>query len=315
MNQVYKPHYSVLKKECIDFLTENANDPNQNYCFADLTFGGGGHSLELLKKSSNFQVISVDQDPDALKNGQHIIEQEGLSERITLLSMNFSKFWEHVKSNNNAILKDQGGFQGILMDLGVSSHHFDEDVRGFSFKKAAPLDMRMNNLDNSIPTAADIIAKASEEELSEIFFRYGEERFAGRIAKKIVEQRSSSPILTTSDLENIIFHCYPKKFRYGRTNPSTKCFQALRIAVNSELDVLSSSIPNLISLLKSGGRLAIISFHSLEDRIVKKIYKSISQLDNVSVKILTKKPVVPSEEEITINSRSRSAKLRVIEKL
>lgn len=309
----YTQHYSVLKKECIDYLTENAN-PNGVSYFADLTFGGGGHSFELLYTNPNFQVRSTDQDPDALKNGEARIKAEGMQERIKLFNTNFMHFPEVAREQCADVFEKDGGFQGILLDLGVSSHHFDEAGRGFSFRFDGPLDMRMNYHSDEFLTAEEIVNTYREEKLVKIFTEYGEEKYARRIAAKICEERKTNPIKTTKDLENIVFHCYPKEHRHGKTNPSTRVFQALRLEVNRELEVLTETITQLIPLLKMGGRLAIISFHSLEDRIVKNLFKEASEGQELPVQILTKKPVTPSEEEILNNSRSRSAKLRVLER-
>ena len=214
-------HFSVLKDECLSFMTENAKP---KAFFADLTFGGGGHSFALLDLDKSYKLIGVDQDPDALKNGHKLIEEKKLGERVELLSSNFSQFPKIIKEKYPKIL-----FHGILMDIGVSSHQFDVPGRGFSFKFDAPLDMRMNYEDDTQETAADICNIRSVDELEDIFKSYGEERFSRRIAEKIVEVR---PIATTKDLEDIIFHCYPKNMRFGKINPATRCFQALRIAVN-----------------------------------------------------------------------------------
>lgn len=309
----YTRHYSVLKKECISALTENASTDEVSY-FADLTFGGGGHSFEFLYTNPLFQVRSTDQDPDALKNGEARIVEEKMSERIKLFNTNFVRFPEIAKQECPEVFK-VSGFQGILLDLGVSSHHFDEAGRGFSFRFEGPLDMRMNYQSDLFLTAEEIVNTYSEAQLTKIFTEYGEEKFSKKIALKICEERKIKKIATTSDLENIIFHCYPKEMRYGKTNPSTRVFQALRLEVNRELEVLSDTITQLIPLLKIGGRLAIISFHSLEDRIVKNLFKEASQSLEFPVEILTKKPIVPGEEEIFDNSRSRSAKLRVLERI
>ncbi len=309
----YTQHYSVLKKECIDFLTENAADGEISY-FADLTFGGGGHSFELLYTNPLFHVRSTDQDPDALNNGAARIEKEGMKERIKLFNTNFMHFPQIAKEQCPEVF-EKGGFQGILLDLGVSSHHFDEAGRGFSFRFDGPLDMRMNYESDEFLTAEEIINTYREEKLVKIFTEYGEEKNARKIAAKICEERKTKPIKTTKDLENIIFHCYPKEHRYGKTNPSTRVFQALRLEVNRELEVLTETINQLIPLLKMGGRLAIISFHSLEDRIVKNLFKEAGESTVLPVQVLTKKPVIPSEEEILNNSRSRSAKLRVLERV
>ncbi len=308
----YTKHYSVLKKECIDTLTENAPKGEIAY-FADLTFGGGGHSFEFLYRDPLFQVRSTDQDPDALKNGEARILNEKMSGRIKLFNTNFVRF-PGIAIESCPEVFEKGGFQGILLDLGVSSHHFDEAGRGFSFRFDGPLDMRMNYTSDAFLTAEEIVNEYREEKLFKIFTEYGEEKYAKRIAAKIVEERKAKRISTTKDLENIIFHCYPKEQRHGKTNPSTRVFQALRLEVNRELEVLTDTITHLIPLLKIGGRLAIISFHSLEDRIVKNLFKDASESTELPVHILTKKPIVPSEEEIFDNSRSRSAKLRVLER-
>lgn len=310
----YTQHYSVLKKECIENLTNNVDANNKVSYFADLTFGGGGHSFELLYTNPLFVVRSTDQDPDALKNGYQRIATEGVGERIKLFNTNFVQFPELAKAECQEIL-NSGGFQGILLDLGVSSHHFDEAGRGFSFRFEGPLDMRMNHQSDAFLTAEEIVNTYSEAQLMKIFIEYGEEKFSKKIAVKICEERKLKRITTTSELENIIFHCYPKEMRYGKTNPSTRIFQALRLEVNRELEVLTETITQLIPLLKIGGRLAIISFHSLEDRIVKNLFKEAAQSTEYPVEILTKKPIVPSEQEIFDNSRSRSAKLRVLERI
>ncbi len=309
----YKKHYSVLKKECIEILSEKRLEQDKIY-FADMTFGAGGHTFALKDVSKNAFVYSCDQDPDALKNGNARIQNENSVGKITLFDTNFVHFPEIAKKECAHVLAN-GGFDGILLDLGVSSHHFDEATRGFSFRFEGPLDMRMDSDNPDIQTAGDILNTYSERELERIFREYGEERYSKKIAKKICEERSKNPFKTTKDLENILFHCYPKEDRYGKTNPSARVFQALRIEVNQELEVVTKVIDQLFPLLKIGGRLAVISFHSLEDRIVKNEFKKISQGQEILAEILTKKPILPSPEEILENSRSRSAKLRVIERV
>jgi len=305
MSSDYKKHYSVLYKECLDFLYMDAPiEPK----FADMTFGAGGHSMGLAKRDSKAQVFSVDQDPDALDNGFKVLKENDLENRVRLLNMNFESFPEWAQSENLKL-------DGILMDLGVSSHQFDQFDRGFSFREDAPLDMRMNYKDDEEETAADILNNYSEEEIANIIYHYGEDRLSRRIAAKIVEFRKEKPFESTKELEDICFHAYPKQQRHKGTHPATRTFQALRIAVNRELEVLENTILNLFSLLNPGGTLAIISFHSLEDRIVKHKFKEIFQNDKNTVKILTKRPLVPTELEIEENKRSRSAKLRVIQKL
>ena len=258
---------------------------------------------------------STDQDPDALKNGEARIASEKMNERIKLIDTNFVHFPEIIKAHSPEIFTETGGFQGILLDLGVSSHHFDEADRGFSFRFDGPLDMRMDYESDEFLTAEEIVNNYSEEELRRIFEEYGEEKNARKIAVKIATERKVKKISTTKELENIIFHCYPKEHRYGKTNPSTRVFQALRLEVNRELEVLSNTIDQLIPLLRVGGRLAIISFHSLEDRIVKNVFRDAALRTELPVEVLTKKPILPSEEEILNNSRSRSAKLRILERV
>lgn len=302
----YSSHYSVMLTDCMKFLSENF-ETEQKLVLCDMTFGAGGHSLAMAERYPNARVFSVDQDPDALENGKKIILNKGLQGRMELLPMNFSKFPQWADENFKA--------DAIIMDLGVSSHHFDSFERGFSFREDADLDMRMNNLDENIEKASDVLNSRSEEELADIIFHYGEERLSRKIAKMIVEQRQQGPILRTKQLENICFHAYPAKSRHKGAHPATRTFQALRIYVNSELDVLQSTLPKLYDLLREDGLLMVISFHSLEDRIVKRTFKEIFQTDKNAAKILTKRPLVPSENEIDENHRSRSAKLRVIKKI
>ncbi len=303
----YGEHVSVLKDEVVEAFNENLLD---NDCIVDLTFGAGGHTTAFASLDKPTRVISFDQDPDALKNGYAYLEKNNLHQ-VNLVDSNFEKFPDFF-NDNKIELKIESGVKGILMDLGVSSHHFDDRTRGFSFRGDADLDMRMNNREGL--SAKDIVNDFEEEVLAMIFKDYGEERFADRIAAEIAEKRSAAPIETTKDLENIIFHCYPKKMRFGKTNPSTRCFQALRIAVNRELEILSDIIPRLIDPLAHHGKLAIISFHSLEDRIVKHAFKALAK-QRTDVKILTKKPIIPTISEIKLNPRSRSAKLRFIERI
>jgi len=304
----YKKHYSVLNKEVVDILMEDS-EQLQNIKFADMTFGAGGHTFALAESAKNVSVYSVDQDPDALKNGKENINELGLSERVFLHDMNFEQFPEFIRSSDSEVK-----FNGIVADLGVSSHHFDEGDRGFSFRFDAPLDMRMDVDNDELETAADIVNNYSKEDLERIFFTYGEEKFTHRIVKSILEHRESAPIETTKQLEKIIIDCYPKKLQFGKINPATKCFQALRIKVNKELDVLENVIPGLLELLEINGRLAIITFHSLEDRIVKNLFKDAVQSD-VPYELYNKKPILPSHGELEENPRSRSAKLRVITKI
>ena len=304
----YKKHYSVLNKEVIEILCKD-KDENESITFADMTFGAGGHSFALAQSMENAIVHSVDQDPDALGNGEKHIKELKLEDRVILRDMNFESFPKYILENESDLK-----FDGIIADLGVSSHHFDEGARGFSFRFDAPLDMRMDYGNDEIETAAHIINTYSGEDLAKIFFRYGEEKFSKRIARKILEVREIAPIETTKQLEELIKDCYPIKLQFGRTNPATKCFQALRIKVNKELEVLENLIPSLLPLLKVGGKLAIITFHSLEDRIVKNLFRD-ALCGEELFELFNKKPIVPSHGELEENPRSRSAKLRVIEKV
>ena len=304
----YLSHYSVMLKECLQAL-EDGSKASGSKIFADLTFGAGGHTFALSDHVSGSTVYSTDQDPDALKNGHENIVRRGKQETVKLLPMNFQQFPDWCEQHQM-----QGKLAGILMDLGVSSHQFDKMERGFSFRADAPLDMRMNYGDNNTPTAADLLNSLSEKEIADLIFNYGEERLSRRIAAKICELRETKKIETTGELEDICFHAYPAKDRHGKTHPATRTFQALRIAVNDELRVLEHTIPKLLPYLAEGGILAIISFHSLEDRIVKHTFKDLVENQEFPVTILTKKPLTATEEELSENSRSRSAKLRLLKR-
>ncbi|MDB9528232.1 16S rRNA (cytosine(1402)-N(4))-methyltransferase RsmH [Oscillatoria sp. CS-180] len=257
----------------------------------DATVGGGGHSELILQACEALKLVALDQDEVALAAAQQRLTRYG--DRVTFHHTNFASF-----QPNHA-------FQGILADIGVSSAQLDTPERGFSFRKEAPLDMRMNQQQNL--SAADVVNHWNETELANTIFTYGEERLSRRIARAIVEQR---PFQTTTQLADAIARCVPKKYRYGRIHPATRTFQALRIAVNAELDVLKSFLSQAPSWLVTGGRLVVISFHSLEDRIVKQAFRGDERL-----KIITKKPLVATEDEVQHNPRARSAKLRVAERI
>ncbi len=303
----YGKHYSVFHAECLQYLTESADLGKKQY-YADLTFGAGGHSLDLLKFNPNIHVLGIDQDADAIKNGHALIDANQLQDRLSLHKMNFSEFPSRFGEMNT-----QQGLQGIIMDLGVSSHQFDIAERGFSFKHDGPLDMRMN-ADGDGETAADVVNNFSEEDLANVIYEYGEERYSRRIAASIVESRQERAIETTKELEKAIFHCYPKRDRFKGIHPATRTFQALRIYVNRELQVLEEVLQDLFNLLVPGGRLLVIAFHSLEDRIVKNKFKEIRDYDKKVVNLLTKRPLRPTSTEVEQNTRSRSAKLRIIER-
>ena len=305
----YGDHYSVFHQESIDCFLKVDNI--ESGVIADLTFGGGGHSKLMIDCVRPKKVIGVDQDDQALNNGQIKYQEDIEASRLELLKMNFSEFpryWRDNYSSNEKLL-------GAILYLGVSSHQFDNAMRGFSFQHNGPLDMRMNSTNESIPTAADIINSYTVDQLEQVFRDYGEEKFSKRIAEAIVDQRSHENLTTTKQLEEVVFHCYPKKWRYGRTHPATRVFQALRIEVNSELKVIENVLPDLLENLAVGGRVFVISFHSLEDRIVKNVFRDISRARKQEFKLLTKRPLVPTEQEMNENRRSRSAKLRMIERI
>jgi 16S rRNA (cytosine1402-N4)-methyltransferase len=309
MEKKYTKHRSVLFEESLDAMKIGMDGVEAPY-IADMTFGGGGHSCAMAELSESVKVYSVDQDPDALENGYKIIKEKGLEAKLFLNNMNYEQFPAWMKSNHPEIK-----LSGILMDLGVSSHHFDQFERGFSFREDAFLDMRMDYNNEKLYTAAEVLNTFDEEDIANIIFKYGEERLSRRIAKNIVEFRTKEKLDRTKQLEDIIFHSYPKHQRHGRAHPATRTFQALRIFVNRELEVLENTLQELFDILAPGGTLAVISFHSLEDRIAKHKFREIFQTDKNIAKILTKKPIYPSEEEIAENPRSRSAKLRIIQKL
>lgn len=281
--------------------------------FFDGTFGGGGHSFSLLEHLPQAYLVAFDQDPDVAVHARTLIKEKGLDERVLFFPKNYSQFlseWELIRNR----FPQFSGFDGALLDLGISSHQLNVSERGLSFRQRAPLDMRMNYQSCELATANEVLHEKTEQELADIFYKYGEEKFSRKIAKKIVEMRDQVDVFHTDDLENIIFHAYPPQMRHGRTHPATRCFQALRIYVNGELDVLEQSLIPLAESLNSKGRLMVISFHSLEDRIVKHQFKSLIGAGTQKYQLITKKPLLPSAEEMTQNNRSRSAKTRIIEK-
>jgi 16S rRNA (cytosine1402-N4)-methyltransferase len=292
-------HYSVLLKETIDALNIKPNG-----IYVDCTMGGAGHSKELLKKLTTGHLYCFDQDDVAIKIAK---ERLGSSQNYTIIKSNF----EFVKKELNSL--GIYHIDGVIMDLGMSSFQIDEDVRGFSYMQDAPLDMRMNS--ESKITAKTIVNEQSLDYLTYILRTYGEEEFARPIAKKIVENR---PLETTFDLVKIT-----DQYKYKQKGHSAKkVFQALRIAVNDELGVLERALPDLLEMMNPNGVFSIITFHSLEDRIVKHFFKKHSELNlpkglpiqshiKPALRIEQRKPILPTEEELNENSRSRSAKLRV----
>jgi 16S rRNA (cytosine1402-N4)-methyltransferase len=284
-------HVPVLSRELIAGLFVVAGGH-----YLDATVGGGGHSMLILQAAPDVRITAIDQDEVAIA---------ATSARLAEVEPSFAdrvQFWR----GNFADYQPQGmQFDGIIADLGVNSYQLDTPTRGFSFRHSAPLDMRMN-LQQSL-SAADIINTWDEGELADIFFHYGEERLSRRIARRIVQNR---PFETTTQLADVIASCYPSKSRYGRIHPATRVFQALRIAVNQELTALETFLSRAPQWLKLGGRIGVISFHSLEDRRVKQSFKSDSGLQ-----VLTKKPIQAQALEIADNPRSRSAKLRLAERI
>jgi 16S rRNA (cytosine1402-N4)-methyltransferase len=286
LEEITFSHIPVLSQEVITGLVVL---PAGHYL--DLTVGGGGHSRLILETAEDVKVTAVDQDEDALKAAKANLAEFG--DRVNFIHGNFANYQFPTHK-----------YHGILADLGVSSYHLDNPERGFSFRNTANLDMRMNQQQSL--SAGDIINEWDEKELADIFFKYGEERLSRRIARRIVEKR---PFNTTTELADAIAYSVPPKYRHGRIHPATRVFQALRIAVNDELQVLETLIEKAPNALIPGGRIAIISFHSLEDRPVKHGLRN-----SPSLRILTKKPIIATEEEIKKNPRSRSAKLRIAEK-
>lgn len=306
-------HVSVLLNECIEGL-----NIKEDGIYADGTLGGAGHSSEILKNLSKDGIlIGIDQDEDALKAAKNRLQ-----------NYNNVKYVHNNFYNIDSILNelDIEKIDGMIMDLGVSSYQLDEAERGFSYMKDAPLDMRMNR-ENSL-SAYEVVNNYEEQEIHRIIRDYGEEKFAKRIARFIVEQREVKPINTTLELVEIIKAAIPAKARREGPHPAKRTFQAIRIEVNSELSILNKAIEDGVNRLNKGGRMAIITFHSLEDRIVKIKFKELATActcprefpicicgGKAKVKLISRKAIEPSKEEVEENPRSRSAKLRVIEKL
>ncbi|PIP92866.1 MAG: 16S rRNA (cytosine(1402)-N(4))-methyltransferase [Bdellovibrio sp. CG12_big_fil_rev_8_21_14_0_65_39_13] len=300
----YTAHQPVLFDEVISSIKDNLSD---DYKMAfDFTFGGGGHSFGLLENFPTLNLISFDQDPEALENGWRNIAAKNLGERIKLLSGNFSQFDNVLRENQITSNPDV-----ILMDLGVSSHHFDSPGRGFSFRFDAPLDMRMDFLKGQ--TAADIINSFSAEELKRIFIDFGEIYNSEALIERIMIKRQASPILTTFDLKELVYQTWAPK-KGVKIDPCTQVFQALRMEVNQELKVIEEVIKKAARVIRPNGIIMAITFHSIEDRTVKNLFKELEE-GETPFQIVTKKPIIPSEQEISNNKRSRSAKLRVIKRV
>jgi 16S rRNA (cytosine1402-N4)-methyltransferase len=307
-------HTTVLLKETVDGL-----EVKPNGIYVDCTLGGAGHSEYLLSKlSDEGRLFAFDQDDVAIEHAK--VKLAKYEKQVTLIKSNFRFLTE--KLTEHGIHK----VDGVLFDLGVSSPQLDTPERGFSYHHDAPLDMRMDR--EQTLTAFDVVNHWSYEELVKIFFHYGEEKFSKQVARKIEAARKQKPIETTGELVELIKEAIPAPARRSGGHPAKRIFQAIRIAVNDELKVFEEAIQQAINLLKPGGRISVITFHSLEDRICKVAFKAASEGPPLppglpiipeqykpKLKIVTKKPIVPSEEELLMNNRARSAKLRIAEKL
>lgn len=313
MDNIEFNHVPVLLKECIDNLNINSNG-----IYVDGTLGGAGHSFEIAKRlSENGMLIGIDRDEEALEVAKRKMKE-------------FNNI-KYIKGNHDdirSIIKNLciDKVDGILLDLGVSSYQINETKRGFSYIKDAPLDMRMDKTQNF--TAKELVNTYEEEKLADIIYQYGEEKFSRKIAREICEYRKNKEIKTTTQLVDILEKVIPSGMRNKYGHPAKRTFQAIRIEVNNEIEPLYNTVKNSIDMLKTNGRLCIITFHSLEDRIVKKAYVEAEEACTCPKdlpycicnkrslgKIITKKPILPSEEEIKINSRSKSAKLRVFQRI
>lgn len=290
-------HEPVLLEEAIALL-----DPSRGGLFVDCTVGLGGHAGAILSGGAT-RLLGLDRDPRALALAAQTLAP--WHERVELVHADYRDL--------PAITAARGitGIDGALADLGVSSMQFDEPGRGFSFRRDEALDMRMDQTTG--PTAAELLARVDESDLADVIFRYGEERFSRRIARRIVEARQTSPIATTAQLADIVRRAIPRK-GYQRIDPATRTFQALRIWVNRELEGLDEFLAAATRLLRAGARLAVITFHSLEDRVVKHAFRALATAED-ALRVLTRKPVVAGERELARNPRARSAKLRAIERL
>lgn len=305
-------HLSVMPEEVLHWL-----QPKADGIYLDGTLGGAGHSRLILEAAPGCRLIGLDRDPAALQKATEVLDQFG--EQVSL---------QHATFDQAAGVLQQLGVEsldGMLLDLGVSSHQLDTPERGFSFRHDAPLDMRMNPQTGI--TAAEVVNQAEAEELTRIFFAYGEERFSRRIVRRIIARREEEPITRTSELAQLVRDAIPGGKKPSRIHPATRVFQALRVHVNQELDQVRDGVAAGLELLKPGGRMVVISFHSLEDRIVKQLFRDqakgcicppklpICQCNNVpKVKLLTRKGQRAGVEEIEVNSRSRSAILRAVER-
>ena len=291
-------HQAVLTAEVLTFLA-----PQRGGLFVDCTVGLGGHARVLLEHGAS-RVIGLDRDREALSQAHTALS--AWAEHVELHHANYKDV--------DAVLNTSqiSSVDGVLADLGVSSLHLDGEGRGFSFRRDEPLDMRMDQ--STGQTAADLIRNTSEQTLADIIFKYGEERQSRRIARAIVEARRTSPVTSTGDLASIVRRSLRRR-GYTRIDPATRTFQAIRIWVNQELEGLEVALEAMCRRLRTGARLVVISFHSLEDRIVKHTFRALERGGEVAIRVLTKRPVIPQDEEVERNPRARSAKLRVAERV
>lgn len=309
-------HKPVMLAECLEALNLQ---PGRRV--VDGTLGGGGHSRPIAERIAPGGIlIALDQDADAIAEATKTLADVPDTVSVRLRQTNFAEIADAVAAEGMA------GVDGVLLDLGVSSHQLDTADRGFAFRYVGPLDMRMNRDDSDTQTAADLVNTLPEAQLARIFFEYGEESRSRRIAAEIVTRRRTKPFATTEDLVDAVRGTMPYHTRAGEIHPATKVFQALRIAVNKELEVLETALRGAASVLAPGGRLVVMSYHSLEDRIVKNIFAELSgkrvetDLPDPTPRaepiltVLTKKPVVPTDAETRANPRARSAKLRIAER-
>lgn len=290
-------HEPVMLNEVVELL-----NPSRGGLFVDCTIGLGGHGRAVLDAGGT-RLIGLDRDRDALEIAAQVLAP--WQDRVELVHADYREL--------PAVLAARGidGVDGALADLGVSSLQLDAPGRGFSFRRDEPLDMRMDQ--STGPTAAELLADVEEADLADVIYRYGEERFSRRIARRIIEARRATPITTTTQLAEIVRRALPRK-GYQRIDPATRTFQALRIWVNRELEGLDHFLTATARLLRRGARFAVITFHSLEDRVVKHTFRALAAGEE-AVRLLTKKPIVPDDRELARNPRARSAKLRAIERL
>lgn len=287
-------HYSVMQNEVLQYL----NPGDKEALMVDCTLGEGGHSNLFLSKYPNLKITGLDRDSAIMAKAKNRLSVYG--ERFEARNIWFDEFWKTY---------DGPKLDYVLFDLGISIFHYVESGRGFSFRKPEKLDMRLNV--NASLDAADVVNTYDETSLANVIFNYGEERYSRRIAAAICKARQEKRIELTNELADIIYNAVPQEYRHRHIHPATKTFQALRIEVNGELDRIETALEGAVNALKPGGRIAVITFHSLEDRPVKWFFKNHSNI----LEILTKKPIEPTAEECEINPPSRSAKLRVVEKL